>query len=103
MVRRQKSALHTATSHFYHDSYFRRFLFGLYINIAVGNFPFVVCNIFVLIRLLVARSHCRDSCACMHRSCSGCNTSFSLECFLEDYRDRNRKFKAWTKVAETLQ
>ena len=25
-VRRQKSALHTATSHFYHDSYFRRFL-----------------------------------------------------------------------------
>ena len=49
------------------------FLFGLYINIVVGNFPLVVCNIFVLIRLLVARSHCRDSCACMHRSCSGCN------------------------------
>ena len=47
--------------------------FGLYIYIAVGNFPFVVCNIFVLIRLLVARSHCCDSCACMHRSCSGCN------------------------------
>ena len=62
-----------ATSHFYHDSYFRRFPFGLYIDIVVGNFRFVVCNIFVLIRLLVARSHCCDSCACMHRSCSGCN------------------------------
>ena len=35
----------------------------------------MVCNIFVLIRLLVARSYCRDSCACMHRSCSGCNTT----------------------------
>ena len=44
------------------------------INIVVGNFRFVICNIFVLIRLLVARSRCRDSCACMHRSCSGCNT-----------------------------
>ena len=75
VVRRQKSALHTATSHFYHDSYFCRFPFGLYINIAVGNFPFVVCNIFMLIRHLVARSHCCDSCACMHRSCSGCNMS----------------------------
>ena len=51
------------------DSKFR----SVYINIVVGNFPFVVCNIFVLIRLLVARSPCRDSCACMHRSCSGCN------------------------------
>ena len=40
---------------------------------AVGDFRFVVCNIFVLIRHLVARSHCRDSCACMHQSCRGCN------------------------------
>ena len=38
----------------------------------------MVCNIFVLIRLLVARSHCCDSCACMHRSCSGCNTDKTL-------------------------
>ena len=68
------SALHTATSHFYHDSYFRRFPFGLYTDIAVGNYKFVVCNIFVLIRHLVAGSHCCDSCACMHRSCSDCNT-----------------------------
>ena len=37
----------------------------------------MVCNIFVLIRLLVARSHCCDNCACMHRSCSGCNNSFT--------------------------
>ena len=50
--------------------------FRFIINIVVGNFLFVVCNIFVLIRLLVARSHCRDSCACMHRSCSGCNMPF---------------------------
>ena len=31
------------------------------------------------------------------------NSIFSLECFLEDYKDRNKKFNEWTKVAETLQ
>ena len=31
------------------------------------------------------------------------NLTFSLECFLEDYIDRNKKFNEWTKVAETLQ
>ena len=31
------------------------------------------------------------------------NSTFSLECFLEDYKDRNKKFNEWTKVAETLQ
>ena len=31
------------------------------------------------------------------------NSIFSLECFLEDYKDRNKKFNSWTKVAETLQ
>ena len=29
--------------------------------------------------------------------------TFSLECFLEDYKDRNKKFNKWTKVAGTLQ
>ena len=31
------------------------------------------------------------------------NLTFSLECFLEDYKDRNKKFNEWTKVAKTLQ
>ena len=31
------------------------------------------------------------------------NSTFSLKCFLEDYKDRNKKFNKWTKVAETLQ
>ena len=31
------------------------------------------------------------------------NSTFSLECFSEDYKDRNKKFNEWTKVAETLQ
>ena len=31
------------------------------------------------------------------------SSAFSLECFLEDYKDRNKKFNEWTKVAETLQ
>ena len=31
------------------------------------------------------------------------NSTFSLECFLEDYKDCNKKFNAWTKAAETLQ
>ena len=31
------------------------------------------------------------------------NSTFSLECFLEDYKDRNQKFNEWTKVAELLQ
>ena len=31
------------------------------------------------------------------------NSVFSLECFLEDYKDPNKKFNEWTKVAETLQ
>ena len=31
------------------------------------------------------------------------NLMFSLECFLEDYRDRNKKFDEWTKVEEPLQ
>ena len=31
------------------------------------------------------------------------NSTFSLECFLEDYKDRNKKFNELTKVAETLQ
>ena len=31
------------------------------------------------------------------------NSIFSLKCFLEDYKDRNKKFNKWTKVAETLQ
>ena len=31
------------------------------------------------------------------------NSRFSLECFLEGYKDRNKKFNALTKVAETLQ
>ena len=31
------------------------------------------------------------------------NSIFSLECFLEDYKNRNKKFYEWTKVAETLQ
>ena len=28
---------------------------------------------------------------------------FSLQCFLEDCKDRNRTFNEWTKVAEPLQ
>ena len=31
------------------------------------------------------------------------NSTFSLESFLEDYKDRNKKFYELTKVAETLQ
>ena len=33
------------------------------------------------------------------------NSTFSLECFIKDYKDRNKnkKFNKWTKVAETLQ
>ena len=31
------------------------------------------------------------------------NSTFSLECFLKDYKDRNKKFNEWTKIAETLQ
>ena len=31
------------------------------------------------------------------------NLTFSLECFLNDYKDRNKKFIEWIKVAETLQ
>ena len=31
------------------------------------------------------------------------NSTFFLECFLEDYKDRNKKFNEWIKVAETLQ
>ena len=31
------------------------------------------------------------------------NSTFSLECFLDDYKNRNKKFNVWTKVAETLQ
>ena len=30
-------------------------------------------------------------------------STFSLECLLEDYEDRNKNFYEWTKVAETLQ
>ena len=31
------------------------------------------------------------------------NLTCSRECFLEDSKDRNKKFKEWNKVAETLQ
>ena len=31
------------------------------------------------------------------------NSTFSLEYFLEDYKDRNKNFNEWTKVSETLQ
>ena len=31
------------------------------------------------------------------------NSIFSLEFFLEDYKDSNKKLNEWTKVAETLQ
>ena len=31
------------------------------------------------------------------------DSTFSLECFLKDYKDRNKKFTNWTKVAERLQ
>ena len=31
------------------------------------------------------------------------NSTFSLECFLEDYKDRNKKFNERTKVSERLQ
>ena len=31
------------------------------------------------------------------------NSTVSLECVLENYIDRNKKFNEWTKVAETLQ
>ena len=31
------------------------------------------------------------------------NSTFSLECFLEHYKKRNKKFKEGAKVAETLQ
>ena len=31
------------------------------------------------------------------------NSTFFLECFLEDYKERNKKFNKWTKVAETPQ
>ena len=31
------------------------------------------------------------------------NSTFTLKCFLEDYKDRNKKFNEWTKAAETLQ
>ena len=31
------------------------------------------------------------------------NSTFSLQCFLEDYKNRYKKFNEWTKVAETLQ
>ena len=31
------------------------------------------------------------------------DSTFSLKCFLEDYKNRNKKFNEWTKVAETLQ
>ena len=34
-----------ATSHFYHDSYFRRFRLVYKLKTAVGDFWFVVCNI----------------------------------------------------------
>ena len=78
VVRCQKSALHMATSHFYNDKYYRRFRSVYNSTNAVGDFRFVVCNIFMFIRHLVARSHCRDSCACMHRSCRGCNMLFLL-------------------------
>ena len=45
----------------------------------------MVGNIFVLIRHLVARSHCCDSCACMHRSSSGCNNIFNLSWTLHSF------------------
>ena len=31
------------------------------------------------------------------------NSTFSPECFLEDYKNLKKKFNDWTKVAETLQ
>ena len=31
------------------------------------------------------------------------NSTFSPECFSEGYKDRNKKFNEWTKVAESLQ
>ena len=31
------------------------------------------------------------------------NSTFSLQCLLDDYKDRNKKFNEWTKVAEMLQ
>ena len=31
------------------------------------------------------------------------NSTFSLECFLEDYKDRYKKFNEWTKVGERMQ
>ena len=31
------------------------------------------------------------------------NSTFSLECFLEDYKDRNKKFNEWRELAQTLQ
>ena len=31
------------------------------------------------------------------------NSRTSLECFLEDYKECNKKFNEWTKVTETLQ
>ena len=30
------------------------------------------------------------------------NSTFSLECSLEDYKDSNKMFNGWTKAAETL-
>ena len=30
-------------------------------------------------------------------------STFSPECFLEDYEDRNKKLNEWTKVAQSLQ
>ena len=30
------------------------------------------------------------------------NSTFFLECFLEDYKNHKKKFNEWTKVAETL-
>ena len=31
------------------------------------------------------------------------NSTFSLKCFLKDYKYRNKRFNEWTKVAETLE
>ena len=67
-----------ATSNFYHDCYYRR-LRSIYANNAVDDFRCVVCSIFVVIRHLVARSHCRNSGAIQ-----GCRQKFG-----ERGRDKN--------------
>ena len=72
-----------ATSHFDYDNCFHSLRSVCKLTNAVGDFLFVVCSIFVLIRHFVAGSHCRNSCACMPRSWRDCNTRVVL--FLLDF------------------